>query len=278
MHPATTCHHLAASSVVLAAALAAGCTSLGPTPATTGLSARPMPRSGAELQAAILPGHYLSAAVVESPDSAGIPQVSAVVQADALGLPGVVVGARVFGESGDSPIEPVLGYRRTLGADGAVALAGHVYGTRASASDDGATYEATRVGGELTGDIRLTAANRWAEPHLFGSFNATRISAEGTYCTDPEQRWGQDCGAPPDPPKPMRTASIDGTYAAATVGAAVDLLRNRDGWFHGARIAFTAAGGMMPRVEAGEERDTTGYFAFGLSFAVGVGEPAPSRP
>lgn len=269
---------LSVAAAAALAALAAACTSLGPTPATTGLSARPMPRSGAEVQAGILPGHYLSAAVVESPDSAGIPQLSAVVQADDLGLPGLVAGARVFGEGGDSPIEPVLGYRGTLGADHAIALAGHVYGTRASAAEDGASYEATRLGGELTGDIRLGGPSRWIEPHLFGSFNATYISADGTYCTDPERRWGEDCAEPPDPPKPMLAASVNGTFAAASVGAAAELLRNRDSWFHGARIAFTAAGGMMPRIESGEARDTTGYFAFGLSLGVGIGAPAAPRP
>jgi hypothetical protein len=55
-------------------------------------------------------------------------------------------------------------------------------------------------------------------------------------------------------------------------------MRNRDTWFHGARVAFTAAGGMMPRIESGEPTDSTGYFAFGLSLAVGVGAPAPERP
>jgi hypothetical protein len=265
--------------LLLAAGVAGACTTLGPTPATTGLSARPMPRSGAELQAGIMPGHYLSAAVTSDPDSAGIPQLSAVVQADELlGVRGIVAGARVLGEGGDAPLEAVLGYRTTLGADKATALAVHAYGTRASAEDGPARYEATRIGGELAGDIRLLAPNRWIEPHLFGSFSATHLAAEGTYCTGADGRWGEDCADPPDPPKPMVTSSLDGTFASATVGAAAEILRHRTSWLHGARVAFSASGGMMPRLESGEQRDSTGYFAFGLSLAVGVGAPEPERP
>jgi hypothetical protein len=275
MRPPAALRPLAAAAL---AALAAACTNLGPTPATTGLSARPMPRSGAEIQAGILPGHYLSESVVESPNPAGLPQLSGVIQADELGLPGVVAGARVFGEGGDSPIEPVLGYRSTLGADQAIALAGHVYGTRAAADENGASYEATRLGGELTGDIRVFAPSRWFQPHFFGSFNVTHISAEGTYCTDPERRWGEDCAEPGDPPKPMLTASVNGTFAAGSVGVAGEILRNRDSWFHGARIAFSVAGGVMPHIESGEANGTTPYVAYGLSLAVGVGAPTADRP
>ncbi len=223
----------------------------------------------------ILPGHYLSAAVVESPDGAGIPQLAVAIQPDSLtGIPGLVVGARVFGEDGDSPIEPVLGYRRAFGPDETGAIAAYVYGTRASAEDSGASYRATRAGGELMGDIRVLRANRWIEPHLFGSFNATFLDVEGTYCTTPDRRWGEDCAEPPDPPKPMLTATVDGVYAAATVGVAAELLRHRDSWFHGARVAFTSTGGMMPRVEQGAETDPEAFFAFGLSLTVGVGEPS----
>lgn len=270
--------HLVLVSILIAAAAAAGCTTLGPTPATTGMSARPMPRSGAEVQAGIMPGHYLSSSVVESPDAAGIPQMSATFQADELtGIAGIVAGVRVFGEGGDSPVEPVLGYRRTLGADGAVAVGGFVYGTRASAEEDGASYQATRVGGELASDLRLLAPSRWIEPHLFGSFSATHLSAEGTYCTGVDGRWGEDCADPGEPVKPTTSSSVNGTFAAATVGAAVELFRNRDSWFHGSRVAFTAAGGMMPRAESGEEADPEAYFAFGLSLSVGVGSSAPPR-
>ena len=260
---------------LVAAAAAGACTTLGPTPATTGLSPRPAPRSGAEVMAGIVPGHYLSAAVVESPDGAGIPQLAVVIQPDSLtGIPGLVAGARVFGEDGDAPIEPVLGYRRAFGADETGALAAYVYGTRASAGDNGASYTATRAGGELMGDVRLLAPNRWAEPHLFGSFNATFLDVEGTYCTGPDQRWGEDCAEPSDPLKPTVTAVAGGVYAAATVGVAVELLRHRTRWFHGARAALTSTGGMMPRVEHGAETDPEAFFAFGLSLTVGVGEPA----
>jgi hypothetical protein len=263
-------------SLLVLLATAGACTTLGPTPATTGLSARPMPRSGAEVQGAILPGHHLSQSVIEDPDSAGIAQLSAIFQADELlGVRGIVAGGRVFGESGDAPVEAIIGYRRALGSDEMVALAGHLYGTKTKADENGASYEARRIGGELTGDVRVLSANRWVEPHLFGSFNATNLAVDGTYCTDPDMRFAEDCAEPEDPPKPFVTSSVKGTYAAASVGASLELLRNRDSWFHGARLAFSAAGGMMPRVESGEQQDASGYFAFGLSFAVGVGAPAP---
>ena len=264
--------------LLLALIAASACTTLGPTPATTGLSARPMPRSGAEVQAGVMPGHYLSSSVVESPDAAGIPQMSATFQADELtGIAGLVAGARVFGEGGDSPVEPVVGYRRTLGADGAVAVGGFLYGTRASAEEDGASYQATRVGGELSSDIRVLAPSRWIEPHLFGSFSATHLSAEGTYCTSADGRWGEDCADPGEPVKPTMSTAVNGTFATASVGASLELLRNRDSWFHGSRVALTAAGGMMPRAESGEEAASEAYFAFGLSLSVGVGSAAPPR-
>lgn len=258
---------------VAAAALAAACTSMGPTPATTGFTARPMPRDGVEVQAGLLPGHYLSSSVVESPDGNSIEQLSAAAQADELvGVPGLVLGVRAFGQEGDRPIEPVIGYRRAL-AGGTASIAGFLYGSHAEHEAYGASYEATRLGGELAGDVRLFP-NRWIEPHVFGGFNLQRLTAEGTYCTDDSMQWAQDCPEPDEPARPVVSATARGVFPAAHVGVAAELLRGRDSWFHGARIAFMASGGTMPHVESASQTDDEAYFAFGLTFSIGIGAGA----
>lgn len=266
-------HQLLLSFPVGAAALATACTSMGPTPATTGFTARPMPRDGLEVQAGLLPGHYLSSSVVESPDGNSIEQLSAAAQADELvGIPGLVLGVRAFGQEGDRPIEPVIGYRRAL-AGGAASVAGFLYGAHAAHEENGASYEATRLGGELAGDVRLFQ-HRWIEPHVFGGFNVHRLTAAGTYCTDETMRWGQDCAEPDEPPKPIVSATARGVFPAAHVGIAAEFLRHRDAWFHGARVAFMASGGTMPHVESSMQTDDEAYFAFGMTVSVGIGAGA----
>ncbi len=256
-----------------AAAASAACTTMGPTPATTGFTARPMPRAGIDVQAGVVPGHNLSSSVIEAPDGNSIKQLSAVVQYDELiGVPGLILGARVFGNEGDTPLEPVIGYRRELG-DGQAALAGFAYGTKARHAENGASYEMTRFGAELAGDVRVIE-HRWAEPHVFGGFNLHNLDSSGTYCTDPDGRWAEDCAEPPDPAKPTAIASAAGTYPAAHVGVAVEVMRHRDSWFHGGRVALMAAGGTMPHVESGRQTDDESYFSFGLTLSVGVGAGA----
>lgn len=259
---------LSTSSILLMAAGA--CTTLGPTPATTGLSARPMDRDGLEAQVGLVPGHHLSASVVASPEGTSVEQVSAAAQVDEwLGLPGLVLAVRRFGRDGDTPIEPVLGYRRAFG-DGAGALAGFVYGGRAGHEERGASYRVRRLGAELAGDLRL-APSRWVEPHVFGGFNLHDLDARGAFCTDADGQWGRDCSTPPDPPSPVMETEVRGRFVAAHVGVAAELLRHRHGWFQGGRVAFTAAGGTMPHVEAGARTRDEAYFSFGLTLAVAVG-------
>lgn len=267
--------HQALLSIAFATvALAAACTTMGPTPATTGFTARPMPRAGIDLQVGLVPGHNLSSSVVESPDGNSIKQVSAAVQYDELiGLPGLVLGARVFGNDGDSPLEPVIGYRRDLGADGVASIGGFFYGTHAEHEEYGASYSATRLGGELSTDIRVIR-HRWIEPHLFGGLNVQHLSAEGTYCTDPMGQWAEDCPEPDQPPKPTAAATARGTYPAGHVGLALEVMRHRDSWFHGGRVAFMLSGGTMPHVENAVQIDDEAYYAFGLTLSVGVGEGA----
>lgn len=252
------------------AALAAACTTMGPTPATTGFTARPMPRAGLDVSVGLVPGHNLSSSVIENPEGNSIKQLSAAAQYDELiGLPGLVLGARLFGNEGDTPIEPVIGYRRTL-SDGVASVGGYLFGTHAAHEEYGAAYEVTRLGGELVGDVRVIR-NRWIEPHVFGGFNLHHLSAEGTYCTDPQMQWAEDCPEPDEPPKPVVSTSAEGVFPSAHVGIAAEVMRYRDSWFHGARVAFMAAGGKMPHVESAQQTDDESYFAFGLTLSVGIG-------
>jgi len=54
----------------------------------------------------------------------------------------------MLGTSGDVQYEPMVGYRKSFGADGDVSGLVVVHGTHASAEKNGASYEATRIGGD----------------------------------------------------------------------------------------------------------------------------------
>jgi hypothetical protein len=100
-------------------ALLGGCTTLGPTPAMTGLPTPPLARPGVELQVAAVPGYYLSSAATEEPKGAVLPQVAAVFEPDELiHVQGLLAGARYVGEDGTGgALEPLLGFRTFLDDD-----------------------------------------------------------------------------------------------------------------------------------------------------------------
>lgn len=247
----------------------AGCTTLGPTPATTGFTAQPAGRPDVAAQAAIVPGHYLSSAVTEDPKGAGIGQGAISFEPDRLlRLPGLVIGARLFGQRGDMLVEPVLGYRRTLG-DGGISIGVFAFGTHASASADGASYEATRLGGELATDLRITRPDRWAELHLFGGAAVTGLSVDGDYCIDDAGKYGVQC--PDDGTGTKRSSHASGAYPALHVGVAGAFLQHRPGWFHGVRLSAMIAGGAMPRVIQAEQTDASAYFSVGLAAQAAIG-------
>lgn len=255
----------------LALAIGAGCTALGPTPATTAVTARPAARPEVDLQAAIAPGYFLSSAVVADPAGAGIQQLSAVVEPDRwIALPGLIAGARIAGNSGDAPLEPMLGYRATVGGADSLALAGIVFGTRGEATADEASYEATRGGIELGADL-IIVDHPWAELHGFAALTAHAVSAEGEYCVDPEG-FGRMCpDPPPTPAAPRQRASVSGAYGAATAGLALAVWRDRASVFHGARVAVMFAAGTMPRVIAGEQEGASRYASIGLALSIALG-------
>ncbi len=87
-------------------ALTTGCTTLGPMPATTAVSAVPAGRPDAEFQLAAVPGYYLSSSVRQAPTGAGISHLSMLVEPDKLiGVPGLIIGGRA---------EAMAGYRGVL--------------------------------------------------------------------------------------------------------------------------------------------------------------------
>ena len=252
------------------AVLAAGCTTLGPMPATTGVSAVPAGRPGAEAQVGMMPGHYLSSSVTATPRGGSTGQATVLVEPDRwVDVPGLVVGGRVFGEGGDSPAEPLVGYRRKLVDDVAVAVVG--YGTMASASKNEASYKATRVGGEVSVDAKVIPIARWLSVHAQGAAAVTYVSATGTYCVD-ANGVGVDCDTQTGAHNTFADAKIASAFPSATATLSLDVGHLDDGWFHSARVAVLGAAGMMPAVAPGMATSSKSYASIGLSLTLGVGE------
>src|SRR5689334_20174167 len=98
-------------SFLLLVVVSGGCATLGPHPIATGVSPVPTRTTDASAQFGFMPGYYLSSSVAEKRKGAGIPQLLATI-APGKAVPGLVVGGRAFGESGDTAVEPVVGYRK----------------------------------------------------------------------------------------------------------------------------------------------------------------------
>lgn len=248
--------------------LATACTTLGPMPTTTGVSAVPNGRPGVEIQAGAIPSTYLSDATWDSTRS-GEPtrQLAAVLEpARWLGVKGLILGARTWGDEGDSPVEPMIGLRRKI-AD-AFAVAGIVYGTHASGAQSGASYEAARVGGELALDVNLLPFSRGLELHAQGSLAATYLDATGVYCVGNDGE-GTDCYDT----SPRVDTAIEGIYAAANGGFSLDIARRPHGVIHNVRLAVLFSIGARPRVRNGIQEESNDTFtSAGLSLQLGFGE------
>jgi hypothetical protein len=262
-------------AVPLIAVSLAACATLGPTPATTGISPVPASRTGIEVQVGAVPGYYLSQATTEKQAGSPLAQIAAVLDVGgAMSLPGLFVAGRAVGPEHDTQAEPMIGYRTVLDDAGNFAIAGAVHGTHGSATDHGNTYEATRAGAEFAADVRL-GGRSWFEPHLMGAISATAISARGDYCVDDAGEFGRDCPDPTDPmapPEHRMITSVSGLYPAATGGIAVDMFRDGNGVFHGGRVALMAAAGVMPRVVSGEQESSRPFYSLGLTMSLGLGE------
>lgn len=250
-------------------ALLAACTTLGPMPMTTGISAVPGERSGGEVTAGIVPVFRLSDSA-SGKDRSGntLPAAGALFDPGKwLGLPGLFVSARVWGKNGDTSLEPQLGYRTAL--DDRWSIGGVVYGTKMADDDNGASYKATRAGGEAMVDARLTDGTAWLTVHAQGSLAATYIKASGTYCYQASSGNGQDCAE--DGSVPMVDGKLSGVFPAATLSLAVDVGHRPQGNFHSARLAAMFGGGWMPRIVNGDQRSGDPYLSGGLSLTVAFG-------
>jgi hypothetical protein len=252
---------------VLLIVIFAGCTTLGAMPTTTGIAAIPAGRLGGEIQGAVIPVYHLSAAARgEERNGDSIAQLSALFDPDALlGVPGLFIAARTWGKTGDRGLEPMLGYRHHAGK---LSIAGVGYGTKVSGDENGASYEAVRVGGEAIVDALIVTAGAWSEVHVQGAVNATYVSATGTYCVNPEGD-GIDCAE--DGSVPRIDGELAGLYAAATLTLALDIARTGAGNFHGARLAAMLSAGNMPRLIDGRQRTGDLYITGGLSLTLGFG-------
>lgn len=245
--------------------LTTACTSLGPMPSTTAVSAVPHGRPGVEVSAGVVPGFMLSDAAYKV---RGTPQgqISALVEPDrVIGLPGLIAGARSVGSDDNTIFEPMLGYRRKL--DDSISLAGVGYGTKASGEGNYATYEATRVGAEVAVDAKL-GANSWVGVHLQAAVSATVLSAQGSYCVDP-QGVGTDCDG--DASDRRVEADVDGVYATASSGLSLDFLRDKRHAIHVARVALLLTVGSMPRVRDGIQEKGDAFVSGGMTLTFGLG-------
>jgi len=254
----------------LSITLATACTTLGPMPATTGVSAVPAGRPGAEAQVGAMPGHYLSAGTTEAPKGGATGQATVLVEPDRwIHVPGLIVGGRVFGQSKDSPVEPMVGYRRAFNEDVAIAVVG--FGTATSATKNEASYKATRLGAEVAVDAKVIPITPWLALHAQGAAAVTYLSATGTYCVD-ATGVGVDCDSSTGAQNTFVDAKVSDAFPSATGTLALDAGHLRDGWFHSARLAVLGAAGMMPTLTNGMQQSSRGFASIGLSLTLGVGE------
>jgi hypothetical protein len=252
---------------------ALGCTSLGPMPASTGVSPVPVARPSFTGQLAVLPGYYLSSVVQEDAKGAAIGQAMLTFEPDRwLRAPGLVLGARSVGnEEAGVYGEPMIGYRAYLDQAERLSLGGVGYGTYANESRRGASYSAARGGAEGAVDFNVTGHSRIAELHVLASASLTALDADGEYCIDANNRYGVDCPEPPDPVGTVVSASAKGLYPGFVGGLALDIGRGIPAVFHGIRLAGYAGGGTMPTVIGAQQESARSYASIGLSIAIGFG-------
>lgn len=249
----------------------AACTTLGPMPATTGVSAVPLGRPGVQAQVGAVPGFYASQSAQNDAKGAPIQQLSALLDPDRwLPVKGVIAGARIFGQSGDTPGEPYLGYRKKLGN---VSLAGVGFGSSKRSEDKLASYHGFRIGAEGIADAVLYQPRSWIGLHAQAAASVTHITASGTYCVD-DMGVAVDC----DDVTPARNTMISGkdagVYPAATGSLALDIGPHH-GFFDSARLAILGTAGSMPLIVNGEKQDTGAYFTLGVTLSVGLGLGEP---
>jgi hypothetical protein len=244
------------------------CTMLGPMPATTAVSAVPN-GPGVEAQEGIVPGFYLAGAAQNKPYGGELPQFGAVFEPGRwLGLRGLILGARVFGEHKDQPGEPLIGYRRALGDS--ASIAGIVFGTSKRTTRSLASYHGARYGAELAFDAQLLDPTSWLAIHMQFAAAASRIVASGTYCAD-NNGIAIDCDLNHPGNNDLIEGRASGVFPSGTVTVAADALRKQNGLFHGVRLALLISVGEMPLVKSGVQQSSGPYFSGGLTLTLGFG-------
>ncbi len=248
------------------------CTTLGPTPAMTGIPAPPLERPGVELQAGLVPGYYLSTTVTEEPKAAVLPQVAGVFEPDQLiSVPGLLIGARYAGDSSSgAALEPLLGYRTFLDGEKRFSLATLGFVAYASARDEAASFSAWRGGLEAGFDARISGPSKYAELHTNLGATFTALNADGTYCLGVDGDYGIDCSNVPGDQKPV-SAAASGIFPTAHAGLSLDFARHWRGPFHGVRVAVDLAGGTLPTVVGGKQHSAQLFGTGGLSLTLGLG-------
>jgi len=261
----TTTRSLLAAAVALTAS---ACTTLGPMPTTTGVSPIPHQRPGVDVQAGAVPGVHVSSMTQKDPAGSSFTQLAAAFEPDRLvGIPGLIAGGRFISNT-PNQVEPYLGWRGFVDPAKTIAVAAVAFGTRSRGRNQGASLEASRIGGEVIADANLTGPSRFAELHLVGGASAVGMWSAGTYCANADG-FGVDCDNQSNAPI---NGSISGVLPAARAGLALDFVRNRASVFHGGRLELTISGGTMPLVVAGDKKGSAGYASAGLSLTLGVGD------
>lgn len=255
--------------------LPSGCLTLGPTPTMTGVPPLPNGRSSLELQAAAVPGYYLSETVQQDPKATALPQLLGVFEpAQLIGVPGVLAGARYAGDADSgAALEPLLGYRTFLDDAHRFGLSGVGFVAYTAEQKDFESFTALRGGLESTFDANLTGFSKYAELHANVGATLTLLSVDGRYCLDERREYGVDCdGAAGAPPlEPPVAAGLSGVFPSGHAGLSLDFGRHLRSAFHGARLGLDVAGGAMPTVIGAEQRGMTAYLSGGLSLSIGIG-------
>jgi len=253
--------------------LVGACTSLGPMPATTGLSAVPVGRPGVEAQVGVAPGFNASQSAQNEANGTTMNYASALVDFDRwLPFKGLIAGGRLFGRDGDTPLEPYIGYRRQLVEAISLGVVGFGSTKRTEKQASGVTYASyhgVRVGGEAMLDVEIYPVSPLFRLRAQAAVSVTRILASGRYCVDVD---GVAIDCSEDQPNRVINGKFVGVYPAGTATLVLDLGR-RQGTLHSARIGISGTAGRMPLVLAGEENGQGTYYALGLylAFAFGLG-------
>jgi hypothetical protein len=239
-------------------------------PATTAQSIAPIERPGLELQAAAVPGYFLSSSVREEAKSASIGQVAVMLEpGEWIEAQGLSAGARYVGnDNSDGYLEPLLRYRLALDDEARFSTAAIGFGTHASGDNKGSSYSATRAGLELGVNARVTGKSRFVELHARLSSSLTALDADGEYCIDGDRGFGVECA---DNGLPNTSVEAGGVYPSATAGISLEFARHLSGPLHGGALGLLASVGSMPRVRSGQQVEPAAYLAAGLSLSLGLG-------